>query len=288
MSRKIRKAVIPVGGLGTRFLPATKAMPKEMLPVVDKPIIQYAYEEAVKAGIEQFVFITGRNKYTITNHFDKAYELESVLDKEQKKAQLELTTSWLPDAGNIAFIRQQHPLGLGHAIWCARNFVGDEPFVVILPDVVLHETGFLKKLVSEYEENGGNIIAVNEIPYEQTNNYGVIAPDGKHGNLTKITDMVEKPEPEDAPSNLSILGRYILDNKIFEHLKNTSKGAGGEIQLTDAMVSLMKEQPFYAMPYEGKRFDCGSKIGFLEANLAFALERPDLRERVLELLKQYQ
>jgi UTP--glucose-1-phosphate uridylyltransferase len=286
---KVKKAVFPVGGLGTRFLPATKAMPKEMLPIVDKPVIQYVFEEAREAGIEQFIFITGRNKNIINNHFDHSYELQKILSESEKAQELSETTEWVPEPGAIAFIRQQEPLGLGHAVWCARNFIGDEPFAVLLPDeLMLSEPGCLKQMVQTYEETNASVIAVSEVPKENISRYGVIIPDGEmKNNRVKLKGMVEKPKPEVAPSNYAIIGRYILQKEIFSYLEKGEKGAGGEIQLTDAMAKMAAKQPYYATNYTGKRFDCGNKLGFLEANLAFALERSDLKDGVEKIIKKY-
>lgn len=286
---KVKKAVFPVGGLGTRFLPATKAMPKEMLPVVDKPIIQYVFEEARAAGIEQFIFITGRNKNVINNHFDHSYELQKILSEGEKKRELHETTDWVPEPGAIAFIRQQEPLGLGHAVWCARNFIGDEPFAVLLPDeLMLSETGCLTQMVKAYEETNASVIAVSEMPKSEISRYGVIIPEGEmKNNRVKLSGMVEKPKAEAAPSNYAIIGRYILQREIFDYLEKAEKGAGGEIQLTDAMAKMAKNHSYYAANYTGKRFDCGSKLGFIEANLAFALERSDLKSGVESIIKKY-
>lgn len=286
---KIKKAVFPVGGLGTRFLPATKAMPKEMLPIVDKPLIQYAFEEALNSGVEEFIFITGRNKGTISDHFDHSYELEHNLEQKEKLNALNLTKSWMPDPGNITFIRQQEPLGLGHAVWCARKFVGDEPFAVLLADeLMMSEPPCLKQMIDLHEQTGSSIVAVDEVPNEKTGSYGIITPASEfNGNNVKISGMVEKPAPKDAPSNLAIVGRYILRPKIFEYLSKHKKGSGGEIQLTDAMVELMREQDFYALKYNGQRFDCGSRVGFLEANVAFALSNPEIGENLRKTLKKY-
>jgi UTP--glucose-1-phosphate uridylyltransferase len=283
---KLKKAIFPVGGLGTRFLPATKAMPKEMLPVVDKPIIQYAFEEAIKAGFEEFIFITGRNKNIINNHFDHSYELQKVLSESAKHQELDQTTSWMPKAGNIAFIRQQEPLGLGHAVWCARNFIDEnEAFAVLLPDeLMVSRTPCLGQLRKAFDKTGGSIIAVDEVAKKDVSRYGIVALE-KGSN--KIAAMVEKPKPADAPSNLAIVGRYILNGGIFKHLENAKKGAGGEIQLTDAMAKMAVKNPFYAVKYEGQRFDCGNKAGFLEANVALALQRPDLKKDMQNILKKY-
>ena len=281
--KQLKKAVFPVGGLGTRFLPATKAMPKEMLPVVDKPIIQYAFEEAIAAGIEQFIFITGRNKNILTNHFDHSYELQQILSEQDKKDELRLTKSWMPTAGSIAFIRQQEPMGLGHAVWCARNFIGtDEPFAVLLPDELMHsETPCLTQMRAVYEKTQSSVIAVAEVPKSETHRYGIVGVDANN----KITSMVEKPK--EAPSNLAIIGRYILDGRIFSYLDKGEKGAGGEIQLTDAMAKMAKEHDYYAMDFGGQRFDCGSKAGYLEANVALALSRDDLKADMQNIIKKY-
>lgn len=283
----IKKAVFPVGGLGTRFLPATKSMPKEMLPIANKPIIQYAFEEAKKAGIEQFIFVTGRNKNSINNHFDHAYELESKLDEKQKSKELDEVRGWLPNAGDIAFVRQQHPLGLGHAIWCARNFVGNDPFVVILADEMILDRGnFLKDMIDLYDsrEKNSSIVAVAEVEKKDTNKYGIISV--KPGS-DKIIDMVEKPKPENAPSNLAISGRYILQPQIFEYLAKAKAGSGGEIQLTDAMREMAKDYPYYYKTYDGIRFDCGNVIGYLEANIAYALENSEIKDDVKNIIKKY-
>lgn len=280
---KLKKAVFPVGGLGTRFLPATKAMPKEMLPVVDKPIIQYAFEEAIAAGIEQFIFVTGRNKNILTNHFDHSYELQQILSEQDKKDELRLTSEWMPEAGSIAFVRQQEPLGLGHAVWCARNFIAPgEPFAVLLPDELMHsKVPCLKQMRGHYEKTKSSIIAVSEVPDDQTHRYGIVGIDKKN----KITSMVEKPKK--APSNLAIIGRYILDGHIFDYLENAQKGAGGEIQLTDAMARMAKKHDYYAMQFDGQRFDCGNKAGYLEANVALALSRADLKKDMQKIIKKY-
>ncbi len=286
---KIKKAVFPVGGLGTRFLPATKAMPKEMLPIVDKPLIQYAFEEALNSGIEEFIFITGRNKDAIMDHFDHSFELEQTLSKKDKLEALSLTKSWMPDPGNITFIRQQEPLGLGHAVWCARKFVSDEPFAVLLADeLMMSDKPCLLQMIDLYNKTNSCVVAVDEVPQKLTSNYGIITPEGEiQGNSTKVIGMVEKPAPKDAPSNLAIVGRYILKPEIFIHLSKHQTGAGGEIQLTDAMVKLMKEQDFYGLKFDGQRFDCGSKLGFLEANVAYACNRADYGKEFKTILKKY-
>ena len=281
MAARVRKAVFPVAGLGTRFLPATKAMPKEMLTVVDRPLIQHVVDEAREAGIEHFIFVTGRNKGVIEDHFDRQYELEQVLAERGKTEELEALNRDLPGPGTTSFTRQQEPLGLGHAVWCARELVGNEPFALLLPDVLVQTEGkgCLAQMLDAYAAQGGNIIAVEPVPEDQAKNYGVVSLAGKgDGRVLPIDGMVEKPKPGTAPSNLTILGRYILQPEIFDILSAQEKGAGGEIQLTDAMLALLKRQPFYAVKYEGRTFDCGSKVGFLTANVAYALARPDIAE----------
>jgi UTP--glucose-1-phosphate uridylyltransferase len=274
MQRPIRKAVFPVAGLGTRFLPATKAMPKEMLTIVDRPLIQIVVDEAREAGIEHLIFVTGRNKSVIEDHFDKQYELESTLRKRGKSIELDLLEQDLPAAGQTSFTRQQEPLGLGHAIWCARNLIGDEPFAVLLPDMIMKaETGCLKQMVDVYHERGGgNVLAVEETAWEQVHRYGVVSPKDWQDNHFIIDGMVEKPSRDKAPSNLIISGRYILQPEIFAEIEKQQPGAGGEIQITDAMIRLMATQPFHGLKYKGTTYDCGDKIGFLSANVAFALE----------------
>ena len=287
MAKRVRTAVFPVAGLGTRFLPATKAMPKEMLTVVDRPLIQYAVDEAREAGIEHFVFVTGRNKGVIEDHFDRQFELEATLDARGKHQALDELRKDLPSAGRTSFTRQQEPLGLGHAVWCARDIVGDQPFALLLPDMIFRaKPGVLKQMIDAYEESGGNIIAVEEVPHEEVSNYGVIERGEGPDTGFRLTNMVEKPKPEDAPSNLIISGRYILQPEIFSLLAEQTKGAGGEIQLTDAMQVLMNQQPFTGVKYEGKVFDCGSKLGFLTANVVFALDRPDIRAGFIEELRK--
>ena len=288
MPTRIRKAVFPVAGLGTRFLPATKAMPKEMLTVVDRPLIQHVVDEAREAGIEHLIFVTGRNKGAIEDHFDKQPELEETLASRGKTEALEILAKCLPEAGEASFVRQQAPLGLGHAVWCAREIVGHEPFAVILPDVLVQAPGkgCLAQMLDVYNKHGGNILAVEPVPDDQTKNYGVVATGEAEGNVFPVTGMVEKPEPGTAPSNLTILGRYILQPEIFDLLSAQETGSGGEIQLTDSMLTLLKTQPFYAVEYEGRAFDCGSKSGFLAANVAYALERPDLRDTVIAEIKK--
>lgn len=286
MQKKVRKVVFPVGGLGTRFLPATKSMPKEMLPVVDKPIIHYAFEEAKAAGIEQFIFVTGRNKSAIEDHFDHSYELQHTLSKHDKEKELELTRSWLPPAGSISYTRQQEPLGLGHAIWCARNLIGNEPFAVILADdMVLSSMPCLKQMIKHYES--GNMAAVMDVPREKTKSYGILDIHHSRGKLVTARGLVEKPDPKVAPSTLSIIGRYILDPEIFNILETQKKGSGGEIQLTDAMNSMIGDVPFHGYRFDGKRYDCGSKEGYLEANIAFALDHDDMKDKVMAILKHF-
>ncbi len=287
----IRKAIFPVAGLGTRFLPATKAMPKEMLPVVDRPLIQHVVDEARQAGIEHFIFVTGRNKSVIEDHFDRQFELELTLTERGKKADLALLSQDLPEAGTASFTRQQSPLGLGHAVWCARELVGHEPFALLLPDVLVqHPQGCLAQMIDAAAQLDGNanLIAVEEVPEERVHMYGVVGVGESKGKAFRITGMVEKPKREDAPSNLSITGRYILQPQIFEVLEKQAAGAGGEIQLTDAMVALARTQPFYGLKFEGRSFDCGSKIGFLTANVAYAFERtdiaPDFRAELARIL----
>jgi UTP--glucose-1-phosphate uridylyltransferase len=278
MKRPVRKAVFPVAGLGTRFLPATKAMPKEMLTVVDRPLVQIVVDEARQAGIEHFVFVTGRNKSLIEDHFDKQYELEATLRKRGKSIELSTLEEDLPAAGQTSFTRQQEPLGLGHAIWCARHLIGNEPFAVLLPDMIIGaEPGCLAQMMEVYESRGGgNVLAVEEAPWEQVHRYGVVGAADWEDNHFTISKMVEKPPRDKAPSNLIISGRYILQPEIFAEIEEQTPGAGGEIQITDAMVSLMQKQPFHGLKYEGHSYDCGDKIGFLAANVAFALEHDTL------------
>jgi UTP--glucose-1-phosphate uridylyltransferase len=279
--------VFPVAGLGTRFLPATKAMPKEMLTVVDRPLIQYAVDEAREAGIEHFVFITGRNKSVIEDHFDKQFELEHTLEIRKKNWALEELQRDLPQAGQTSFTRQQEPLGLGHAVWCARELVGDQPFALLLPDMLFRANpGVLKQMMEAYEETGGNVIAVEEVAAAEVSSYGIVGRGKGPDEGFAITSMVEKPKPEDAPSNLMISGRYILQPEVFSILSEKTKGAGGEIQLTDAMQILIRQQNFTGVKYNGRVFDCGSKIGFLAANVVFALDRPDIRDGFVAELKK--
>jgi UTP--glucose-1-phosphate uridylyltransferase len=277
--RPIRKAIFPVAGLGTRFLPATKAMPKEMLPVVDRPLIQHVVDEAREAGIDHFIFVTGRNKGVIEDHFDRQFELELTLKERNKEADLKLLSQDLPEPGTVSFTRQQSPMGLGHAVWCARELVGNEPFALLLPDVLVqHKPSCLAQMMDAYRslEENANIIAVEEVPVDRISAYGVVGVGQAKGKCFSVTSMVEKPPREQAPSNLIITGRYILQPEIFALLEKQSGGAGGEIQITDSMITLAKSQPFYGLKFEGRSFDCGSKIGFLSANIAYAMERPDL------------
>ena len=286
---KIKKAVFPVAGLGTRFIPATKAMAKEMLPVVDKPIIQYAVEEAFAAGIEQIIFVTGRGKKALEDHFDRSYEIEHVLKQKGKTDLLMQIQELVPKTGTIIYTRQHEPLGLGHAIWCARDIVGDEPFAVLLADDLIQtDKPILSEMVKIFDRLRASMAAVMEIEKDQTDKYGILDAQELEKNIFKINDMVEKPSPDKAPSNLAIVGRYILTPKIFEYLGKKEKGAGGEIQLTDAMKTLLKEQPIYGYKFNGQRFDCGDKAGFQMANLAFALERPDMRDKLIKFIKKIQ
>jgi len=287
---KIRKAVFPVAGLGTRVLPAPKAMPKEMLTIVDRPLIQYVVDEAREAGIEHFVFVTGRNKGVIEDHFDHMFEMDSTLAARGKKAEQAVLEQFQLDAGATSFTRQQAPLGLGHAVWCARDIVGNEPFAVVLPDeLVLNTPGVLKQMIAAAEALGdkANLIAVEAVPENMTHMYGVVSVGERNGKVFAIDGMVEKPPQGTAPSNLSITGRYILQPEIFKILETQEKGAGGEIQLTDAMKTLAQQQKFYGLEFEGERHDCGSKAGFLRANIAYAMARPDLRDGLLAEMKKY-
>lgn len=287
--KPVRKAVFPVAGLGTRFLPATKAIPKEMLPIIDRPLIQYAVDEAREAGIEQLIFVTGRGKVSIVEHFDTAFELEATMNERGKALDVLEPTRIQP--GNLLTVRQQVPLGLGHAIWCARAIVGDEPFAVFLPDeLMIGSPGCMKQMVEAYGQVGGNLISVLEVPAEEVSSYGVIAPGkqlaGFGGALTEVVALVEKPRREEAPSNLIISGRYILQPEVMKVLDGQEKGAGGEIQLTDAMARMIGAQPFHAVTFAGKRYDCGSKLGFVEATLAIALEREDMGEEVRQIARR--
>jgi UTP--glucose-1-phosphate uridylyltransferase len=291
MSRRIRKAVFPVAGLGTRFLPATKSVPKEMLTIVDRPVLQHVVEEAREAGIEHFIFVTGRNKAVIEDHFDIAYELEDTLQKRGKLKEFEALSAQLPAAGATSFTRQQAPLGLGHAVWCARDIVGNEPFAVLLPDMITKAREpegkrCLAQCIEAYEKHGGNIIAVEEVPLEEAHQYGIVSVGKDFGRTFEITGMVEKPPKGTAPSNLMISGRYILGPEIFTILEKGEKGAGGEIQLTDGMKGLAQIQPFHGVRFDGRTFDCGMKLGFLAANVAFALANPELAPQLKAELKR--
>lgn len=284
--KKVRKAVFPVAGLGTRFLPATKAVPKEMLTVVDKPVIQYVVDEAMEAGIEHFVFVTGRSKHVIEDYFDIQFELEQTLRQRNKNAELSLLSGLLPKAGTASFTRQQEPLGLGHAVWCAREIVGDEPFALLLPDMVMRaEKGCMKGMIELYEQSGGNVIAVEECALDQAHKYGIVGVGETIGSGFRITEMVEKPAKGTAPSNFFINGRYILQPEIFRILESQERGAGNEIQLTDGMLKLAKMQDFAGYHFRGQTFDCGAKDGFILANVAFALARDDIRPTIEEDFK---
>lgn len=284
----VRKAVLPVAGMGTRFLPATKAVPKEMLPVVDKPVVQYAVEEAKEAGIEQFIFVTGRGKYIIEDHFDHAYELESLLSSREKTAELNSLIESLPPTGSVSFTRQQRPLGLGHAVWSARHFVGNEPFAVLLPDdLLVGQPGGMARMIEAYWSVGGAmIVAAEEKPLEETKRYGVIAPGKIDGDVVEVKGVVEKPSAGQAPSRLCIIGRYILPPEIFAELDRQERGAGDEIQLTDSMQRLIGRVPFYAVKTGCARYDCGDKVGFLHANIAVGLGRPDIAPALQAILDE--
>ena len=288
MVNTVRKAVFPVAGLGTRFLPATKAMPKEMLPIVDKPLIQYAVEEARDAGIEEIIFVTGRGKAVLLDHFDHSFELEQVLVERGKDDALSQVQDVMSKPGQITSTRQQRPLGLGHAVWCARHFIVDEPFAVLLADdLIMAEPGCLKQMMDVYAETGGNIAATEEVPPEHTDRYGILDVVEDDGKLARAKGLVEKPSPDEAPSNLCIIGRYILQADVFDYLGKQESGAGGEIQLTDAMAKTIGDIPFHGLRFDGRRFDCGDKLGFLEANIAFALARDDLKDGTADMLKSY-
>lgn len=285
---RIRKVVFPVAGLGTRMLPATKVLPKEMLPVVDRPLIEYAVEEAAAAGCEQFIFVTGRGKSLIEDHFDRAFELFESLRRKQKEAELAALERAVPEAGTCIYTRQQAPLGLGHAVWCARHIVGDEPFGVVLVDDLIHaRVPCLRQLADAHAETGANVVAVMEVPAEHTRRYGVITPGRERGRLVEVEGFVEKPDPAQAPSRLAVIGRYVLSPRIFDLLGRARPGAGGEIQLTDAMAALLEEQPFFGLRFEGRRFDCGDRLGYLEAVVALALEREDLAAGLHAALRRY-
>jgi len=286
--KKLRKAVLPVAGFGTRVLPATKTIPKEMLPVVDRPALQYVVDEAREAGIEHFVFVTGRNKGAIEDYFDRAYELEYSLREKGKTAIYDALDADTPEAGTMSFVRQQSAKGLGHAIWCARDVIGNDPFAILLPDVLIKaKTSCLAQMVEAYDQVGGNVIAVDAVPEERVSSYGVIAPKSRQGRLIEMSGMVEKPPVSEAPSNLKITGRYILQPEIMDILKTQAAGAGGEIQLTDAMATLMQSQKFHAYEYDGKDYDCGSKIGYFEAVLAFAKDHPEIGVEVNAMIKKF-
>jgi UTP--glucose-1-phosphate uridylyltransferase len=274
----VRKAIFPVGGLGTRFLPATKALPKEMLPIVDKPLIQYAVEEAVAAGIEEFIFVTGRNKTAIEDHFDHSTELETALLTKGKEEALNLVQGMIHSPGSVSYVRQQEPAGLGHAIWCARHQIAGEPVAVLLADDLILGTPALKEMIDAYQ--GGNMVAVMNVPADETGSYGIITPKEEAGQLVTIADIVEKPDPEVAQSTLAVVGRYIIEPGVFDKLAEGKKGAGGEIQLTDSLAARISDVPFLGLRFSGERFDCGSKLGFLKANIAFARSRPELRDDI--------
>ncbi|WP_296615975.1 UTP--glucose-1-phosphate uridylyltransferase GalU [Sphingomonas sp.] len=281
--KPLRKAVFPVGGLGTRFLPATKALPKEMLPIVDRPLIQYAVDEALEAGIEQMIFVTGRGKSAIEDHFDIAYELESTMAHRGKSLEILHQTRLKP--GAVAYVRQQEPMGLGHAVWCARDIVGDEPFAIFLADeLMVGQPGCMKQMVDAYNRVGGNLVCGFEVPPEETDRYGIISPGKQDGDLVEVTALVEKPKLGTAPSNLMIPGRYILQPEVMRVLETQGKGAGGEIQLTDAMAQMIGGQPFHAYKFGGRRFDCGDKAGYIQANIALALDRPEIGPAVRKFI----
>lgn len=285
MTQRVRTAVFPVAGLGTRFLPATKSIPKELLPIVDRPLIQYAVDEARAAGIENFVFVTGRGKGAIEDHFDISYELEDVLTARGKMQDLAELRTLQPGPGQVAYVRQMEPLGLGHAVWCARHIVGNEPFAVLLPDeLILTDPLALTSMIDVHERTGGNVVLVDEVPEASTGQYGIIEPGQTTDSAIEVISMVEKPDPSVAPSNLAIVGRYVLTAPIMEILETTGEGAGGEIQLTDALMASIPSQPFHAVRLDGQRYDCGSKTGFIEATIRLALEREDLRADVQRLI----
>ncbi len=287
MRKPVRKAIFPVGGMGTRFLPATKAMPKEMLPVVDKPLIQYAVEEARAAGIEEFIFVTGRGKHAIEDHFDHSYELQDLLSARGKVAELDALRACMAAPGKVAYTRQQEPLGLGHAVWCARNLVNDEPFAVLLADdLVMSKTPCLRQLLDVYEDVGGNVVAVMDVPRAHTDRYGILRVGRMDGRRVEVEGLVEKPAPSEAPSTLSIIGRYILQPDLFRHLDGQKPGAGGEIQLTDGLASMLGTHPFHGYLFEGRRFDCGTKVGFIEANIAYAANHPEIGADVRAMLRR--
>lgn len=286
--KQVRKAVFPVAGLGTRFLPATKAMPKEMLPINDRPLIQHVYEEARDAGIEEFIFVTGRQKEMLEEHFDYQPELEQTLQSRGKDDMLEKVRDSEMPAGKLFLTRQPKPLGLGHAIWCAKKLIGDEPFAILLPDdLVLYEQGCLSQMVDVYNEKGGNVIAVKDVPRKETNKYGIVDIGEQNDNITEVKGLVEKPNPDDAPSTLSVVGRYILQPEVLDHLAAFEKGAGNEIQLTDSMAKLIGKQPFHGLTFKGQHYDCGSRLGFIEANLAYGLADPEIGDNVSKILTKF-
>lgn len=286
--KPVRKAVFPVAGLGTRFLPATKVMPKEMLPINDRPLIQHVFEEAREAGIEEFIFVTGRHKTLLEEHFDYQPELEETLQSRGKDAMLAKVKDSEMPAGKLFLTRQPRPLGLGHAVWCAHKLVGDEPFAIMLPDdIVNYEKGCLGQMIDAYNNHGGNVVAVKDVPREETSKYGILDINNDNGDTVSIKGLVEKPKPEDAPSTLSIIGRYILQPEVFSHLSAFEKGAGNEIQLTDAMAKLLGKQPFHGLRFKGEHFDCGSRLGFIAANLAYGLKDEEIGSSVREILKGY-
>lgn len=281
----IKKAIFPVGGLGTRFLPATKAMPKEMLPIVDKPLIQYAVEEAAAAGIEQFIFVTGRNKSAIEDHFDHSFELEHSLAVRGKDAAMDVVGGMMKVPGSVIYVRQQQPAGLGHAVWCARHLIGDEPVAILLADDLIKGRSCMKEMVDAYD--GGNMVAVMDVPRDQTGAYGIVTPGKTHGQKVDIAGLVEKPMPADAPSTTAVVGRYIISPSVFDTLGLQEQGAGGEIQLTDALAKQIGTAPFTGLHFSGERFDCGSKVGFLQANIAFGLDNPDMTDALQEWLRDH-
>lgn len=285
--KPVRKAIFPVGGLGTRFLPATKALPKEMLPIVDKPLIEYAVEEARAAGIEEFIFVTGRGKSAIEDHFDHNYELEQTLAERGKQEELDQVNQAKLKPGQVAYIRQMAPLGLGHAVWCARNLINEEPFAVLLADdLIKADTPTLVDLIEVYESRGGNVVSLMEVPDRHTSRYGIVEPGDNNGRLVEIRGLVEKPAPADAPSNLAIVGRYVLQPSVMHHLSKAQTGAGNEIQLTDSMMRMVGEVPFNGLRLDGTRYDCGDKAGFLTAGIAFALDREDMGDEVRKQVRQ--
>ena len=286
--KPVRKAIFPVGGLGARFLPATKAMPKEMLPIVDRPLIQYAVEEAKAAGIEQFIFVTGRGKTAIEDHFDHSYELAATLAERGRTRDLALLADLLLPPGQVAYLHQQNPSGLGHAVWCARHLAAGEPVAVLLADdMVMAATPCLKQMVSEYNRVGGNLVAVMDVPREHTNRYGVLATGREEGRLVEVRGLVEKPKPEEAPSTLSVIGRYILQPQVFDLIADQAPGAGGEVQLTDALARMIGHGPFHGYRFEGRRFDCGDKAGFIEATIAYALKHEVIGGKVRDILREF-